>query len=59
MKPGAKIALGFTPYSGQSKDGLTKTRESGFASARIVEKTDKGFCVLATKSLIAAGTFAH
>jgi ubiquinone/menaquinone biosynthesis C-methylase UbiE len=50
MKPGAKIALGFTSYSGQSKDGLTETlAEAGLAGARFVEEINKGFCILATK----------
>jgi ubiquinone/menaquinone biosynthesis C-methylase UbiE len=50
MKPGAKIAIGFTPYSGRSKDGLTETlAEAGFTQVRLVEETDVGFCVLGTK----------
>ena len=50
MKSGGRIALGFTPYSGQSKDGLTNTLVgAGFAKARLVEKETTGFCALAIK----------
>jgi ubiquinone/menaquinone biosynthesis C-methylase UbiE len=50
MKPGSKIALGFTRHSGRSKDGLTDTVvAAGFTAARILEQAGKGFCVLATK----------
>ena len=49
MKPGGKIALGFTPYSGQAKEGPKEALiVAGFTSAHLVE-TSKGFCVLATK----------
>jgi ubiquinone/menaquinone biosynthesis C-methylase UbiE len=49
MKPGGKIALGFTPYSGQPNQGLEETLiAAGFTKAQVVE-TGKGFCVLATK----------
>ena len=49
MKPGGKIALGFTRYSGQPKRGLTETlTAAGFTQARMAE-TDRGFCVLAAK----------
>jgi ubiquinone/menaquinone biosynthesis C-methylase UbiE len=49
MKPGGKIALGFTPYSGQPNQGLEETLiAADFTKAQVVE-TDKGFCVLATK----------
>jgi ubiquinone/menaquinone biosynthesis C-methylase UbiE len=49
MKPGGKIALGFTPYSGQPNQGLEETLiAAGFTKAQLVE-TGKGFCVLATK----------
>jgi SAM-dependent methyltransferase len=51
MKPGGSIALGFTRYSGQSKDRLTETIvAAGFTQASMVEDTDKCFCALATKS---------
>jgi len=50
MKSGARIALGFNPYSGQTKDGLTDTLLSaGFIKASLVEEANKGFCALATK----------
>ena len=50
MKSGGRIALGFTPYSGQSKHGLTNTLVSaGFVKARLVEKETTGFCALAIK----------
>jgi ubiquinone/menaquinone biosynthesis C-methylase UbiE len=43
---GGKIALGFTPYSGQSSNGLTQMlTDAGFTEARLVE-IDGGFCVL-------------
>jgi ubiquinone/menaquinone biosynthesis C-methylase UbiE len=49
MKPGGRIALGFTPYSGQPNKGLTETLSAaGFTQAHVVE-TDKGLCALATK----------
>ena len=49
MKPGGRIALGFTPYSGQPNKGLTEALiAAGFTKARVVE-TPKGFCALATK----------
>ncbi|WP_315785774.1 class I SAM-dependent methyltransferase [Fischerella sp. JS2] len=47
MKVGGKIALGFTPHSGQSSTGLTEMfTTAGFTEAHLVE-TDRGFCVLA------------
>lgn len=49
MKPRGRIALGFTPYSGQPKNGLTETLIApGFTKAHVVE-TEKVFCALATK----------
>jgi ubiquinone/menaquinone biosynthesis C-methylase UbiE len=49
MKVGGKIALGFTPYSGQPSTGLTEMlTAAGFTESRLVE-TDRGFCVLAIK----------
>ncbi|MCE8032175.1 class I SAM-dependent methyltransferase [Billgrantia tianxiuensis] len=48
MRPGGEIALGFTPHSGQVKEGLTEAIvAAGFTDARLVE-LDEGFCVLAT-----------
>jgi ubiquinone/menaquinone biosynthesis C-methylase UbiE len=49
LKSGGKIALGFTPNSGQPNEGLTeKLSTAGFIKPRVVEK-DKNFCVLAVK----------
>jgi ubiquinone/menaquinone biosynthesis C-methylase UbiE len=49
MKPGGRIAVGFTPYSGQPSKGLTETLSAaGFTKAHVVE-TSKGFCALATR----------
>jgi SAM-dependent methyltransferase len=49
MKREGRIALGFTPYSGQPDEGLPeKLTSAGFTNAHVVE-TDKGFCALATK----------
>jgi ubiquinone/menaquinone biosynthesis C-methylase UbiE len=49
MKPGAGVALGFTPYSGQQNQGLTQTlTAAGFTKATVVEK-DRWFCALALK----------
>jgi SAM-dependent methyltransferase len=47
MKPGGRIALGFTRYSGQSNKGLTETLvAAGFTKPHVVEG-EKGFCALA------------
>lgn len=49
MKVGGKIAIGFTPQSGQSSSRLPEMfTTAGFSGVRLVE-TDQGFCVLATK----------
>jgi ubiquinone/menaquinone biosynthesis C-methylase UbiE len=49
LKPGGRIALGFTPYSGQPKTGLTETlAAAGFTGPQVFE-SDKGFCAMATK----------
>jgi ubiquinone/menaquinone biosynthesis C-methylase UbiE len=49
MKPGGSIALGFTPYSGQSKSGLPELlTAAAFTEAHVVE-TERGFCALAIK----------
>jgi ubiquinone/menaquinone biosynthesis C-methylase UbiE len=51
MKSGGTIGLGFTPYSGQTRESLTeKLIAAGFSKAQLVEK-DKNFCVLARKHL--------
>jgi ubiquinone/menaquinone biosynthesis C-methylase UbiE len=47
-KPGGRIALGFTRYSGQPKEGL---KANGFTKAQMVE-TSKGLCVVATKDRV-------
>lgn len=50
MKPGGRMALGFTRHSGQSKEGLTDMlTAAGFAGAHVVD-IDRDFCALATKS---------
>lgn len=47
MKVGGKIALGFTPQSGQSSTGLTEMlTAAGFTEAHLVE-AEQGFCALA------------
>ena len=49
MKPGGRIALGFTRYSGQPKEGVAeKLAAAGFTQAQLVE-TNEWFCALATK----------
>jgi ubiquinone/menaquinone biosynthesis C-methylase UbiE len=49
MSPGGSIALGFTPYSGQSKNGLPDMlTAAGFTEAHLVE-AEEGFCALAIK----------
>jgi ubiquinone/menaquinone biosynthesis C-methylase UbiE len=49
MKSGARVALGFTPYSGQPNEGLTETLiAAGFTNANVVER-DSWFCALALK----------
>jgi ubiquinone/menaquinone biosynthesis C-methylase UbiE len=49
MRVGGRIALGFTSYSGQSRDGLLSTLSAaGFAEPRLVD-VERGFCALARK----------
>ena len=49
MKPGGRIALGFTAYSGQPKSGLPEMlTAAAFTEAHVVE-TELGFCALAVK----------
>jgi ubiquinone/menaquinone biosynthesis C-methylase UbiE len=49
IKPGGKVALGFTPNSGQPNPGLAEMfTAAGFAKADVVER-DKKFCALAIK----------
>jgi ubiquinone/menaquinone biosynthesis C-methylase UbiE len=48
-RPGGRIALGFTRYSGQPQTGVAESLSAaGFADVRVVE-TEHGFCALATK----------
>jgi ubiquinone/menaquinone biosynthesis C-methylase UbiE len=48
LRPGGRIALGFTRYSGQVKEGLTEVLTAAeFADAQVVD-VDGEFCVLAT-----------
>jgi ubiquinone/menaquinone biosynthesis C-methylase UbiE len=47
IAPGGRVALGFTPYSGQSKGGLPEMlTAAGFTEAHVVE-AEAGFCALA------------
>jgi ubiquinone/menaquinone biosynthesis C-methylase UbiE len=49
LKSGGRMALGFTPYAGQSKSGLpAMLTAAAFTEAHVVE-TELGFCVLAIK----------
>jgi ubiquinone/menaquinone biosynthesis C-methylase UbiE len=49
MKPGGRIALGFTRHSSQANEGITEVLvAAGFGDAHTVE-TEQGFCVLAIK----------
>jgi ubiquinone/menaquinone biosynthesis C-methylase UbiE len=47
LRPGGRIGLGFTRYSGQPSEGLTRTLiAAGFSEAQVVRK-DTDFCALA------------
>ena len=47
LKPGGRVALGFTPHSGQPKEGLTDAlAAAGFTHAQVVD-IDQDFCVWA------------
>jgi ubiquinone/menaquinone biosynthesis C-methylase UbiE len=49
LKTGGRIALGFTPYSGQPQSGLPEMlTAAAFTEAHVVE-TELGFCALAIK----------
>jgi ubiquinone/menaquinone biosynthesis C-methylase UbiE len=49
IKTGGRIALGFTPYSGQPNRGLPEMlTAAGFTQAHVVE-AEPGFCLLAVK----------
>ncbi len=57
MKPGGRIALGFTPYSGQPNEGLAEAlMAAGFTGAHVA-KADKGFCALADEAVMGHGPF--
>jgi hypothetical protein len=48
-RPGGRVALVFTPHSGQEQAGITELlSDAGFAEARLVEG-DAGFAALARK----------
>ena len=49
MKTGSRVALGFTPYSGQPKEGLIEIlAAAGFKKASVVERND-WFCAIVLK----------
>ncbi|MEH2509339.1 ubiquinone/menaquinone biosynthesis C-methylase UbiE [Nitrobacteraceae bacterium AZCC 1564] len=49
LRAGGRIALGFTPYSLQPRDGLVeRLAAAGFVDARLVD-SDQDFCVLAAR----------
>ena len=49
LKPGGRVALGFTPYSGQKNEGVVEKLEAaGFVKPHVVEK-EKNFCALAAR----------
>jgi ubiquinone/menaquinone biosynthesis C-methylase UbiE len=49
LAPSGRIALGFTPYSGQPRTGVVETLAAArFAKAHLVE-SETTFCALATK----------
>ena len=51
MRPGGRIALGFTPYSGQLNQGLEQALiAAGFVEAR-VKRRNTDFCGLAVKPI--------
>ena len=45
MKSEGMLALGFTPYSGQSIQGLIEILDAAdFTNTRLVDEPSKGFC---------------
>jgi ubiquinone/menaquinone biosynthesis C-methylase UbiE len=49
LKPGGRLALAFTTYSGQGREGVPETvAAAGFTDWRIVE-AEKAFCIVATR----------
>lgn len=50
LRHDGQIAMAFTAYSGQQREGVTKLiAEAGFSDCRVVE-TEQAFCVLASAS---------
>lgn len=49
IKTGGRIALGFTPYSGQPNSGLPEMLTAAVFTETHVVATDLGFCALAIK----------
>jgi ubiquinone/menaquinone biosynthesis C-methylase UbiE len=49
LKPGGIIALGFTPYSGQPKEGLTEVLTAAGFGGPCMLGMDRNFCALAIK----------
>jgi ubiquinone/menaquinone biosynthesis C-methylase UbiE len=50
MKSEGMLALGFTPYSGQSIQGLIEILDAAdFTNTRLVDEPSKGFCALGCK----------
>ncbi|WP_235850926.1 class I SAM-dependent methyltransferase [Paraburkholderia piptadeniae] len=50
MKPGATLVLAFTIHSGQQQSGLLeRVTGAGFADAKLTQKGDDAFCVIASK----------
>ena len=48
LRPSGQLALAFTTYSGQQREGVPeRIASAGFSDCRVVE-TDQAFCVLAT-----------
>jgi ubiquinone/menaquinone biosynthesis C-methylase UbiE len=49
LKAGGKVALGFTPYSGQPQKGVTELlTAAGFTKVQMVDRKNL-FCALASK----------
>lgn len=49
LKPGGRIAVGFTRHSGRPRDGVTELLlQAGFAQVHMVDRA-QDFCALATK----------
>jgi ubiquinone/menaquinone biosynthesis C-methylase UbiE len=49
LKPGGRVALAFTPYSGQKNEGVVDKLEAvGFVNAHVLEK-ERNFCALAAR----------